>query len=99
MKVLSEDKLNGDVHMTEFEVVESVAQTAQGKTTSFFGNFSVAPMDTVEGFLVLLKDIENKKKDDFLAEQHLITYCHIFTNDRIIAYLSQGDHQQLARLF
>lgn len=36
-------------------------------TTSIFGITSVVGLETPEGFLVLLKDIENEKKEDFLA--------------------------------
>jgi hypothetical protein len=35
--------------------------------TSIFGITSVAGFETPEGFLVLLKDIENGKKEDYLA--------------------------------
>ena len=55
-------------NVPEEENVEMMRQEqATEAATSIFGTISVAGFETSEGFLVLLKDIENEKKEDFLA--------------------------------
>jgi hypothetical protein len=36
-------------------------------------------LDSVEGFLTLLKDLEGKKEDEGVAIDQLMTYCPMFT--------------------
>jgi hypothetical protein len=52
-------------NVPEEEEVEMKQETEVA--TSIFGISSVAGFETPEGFLVLLKDIENEKKEEFLA--------------------------------
>jgi hypothetical protein len=50
-----------------------------------------------EGFLTLLKDLEEKKKDEGVAINQLMTYCPMFTQEKVIAYMSQGEHPILVK--
>jgi hypothetical protein len=49
-------------------------------------------LNSAEGFLTLLKDLEGKKKDESVAINQLMTYCPMFTSEKVIAYISQGEH-------
>jgi hypothetical protein len=50
-----------------------------------------------EGFLTLLKDLEEKKEDEGVSINQLMTYCPMFTQEKVIAYMSQGEHPLLVK--
>lgn len=82
--------------MVEFHHNEESTVEEKAPSTSFFGSVSVVVnLGTTEGFLVFLKDIENKKKDEQLCVQQIIKHANMFTSDQIIDYLANGEHTNL----
>jgi hypothetical protein len=50
-----------------------------------------------EGFLTLLKDLEEKKEDEGVAINSLMVHSPMFTQEKVIAYISQGEHPLLVK--
>jgi hypothetical protein len=53
--------------------------------------------NSAEGFLTLLKDLEGKKEKEHVAIDQLMTYCPMFTQEKVITYMSQGEHPLLVK--
>jgi hypothetical protein len=66
-------------------------------TTTNLTSISKVLLDSEDGFRTLLKDIEDIKKDESVAIDQLMSYCHMFLDANILKYINSGEHINIGK--